>query len=123
MQDQLIDFNILKPLGYEPTYHPVSKSDNMLMNAMKAAVEPHNYYLEMCLLQKWLREEHQIEINPYRASTISEDVNYVVVVKAWKEAYWEKGTFINADNGKPINHYDTYEEALQAGLQEAVKLI
>ena len=67
------------------------------------------------LLQKWLREKHSIHI----------------VVNPTIEMYWTFG-LINLGNENiklngPIvynNHdYNTYEEALEIGLQEALKLI
>jgi len=54
------------------------------------------------LLQKWLREKHRIFIIIYKK------------IGGW--SYY-------LDEAPKINLYDTYEEALEKGLQEALKLI
>ena len=59
------------------------------------------------LLQRWLREKHNIHIRIYR-----------------NEDGLDKYTF-NFDNPykRSLNWYDTYEKALEAGLLQALKLI
>ena len=58
-------------------------------------------------LQKWLREKHNIHLIAYKNINI--------------DGYdW---CFITTDGITNINSYKTYEEALEAGLQEALKLI
>ena len=58
-------------------------------------------------LQKWLREEHNIHLIAYKNINI--------------DGYdW---CFITTDGITNINSYKTYEEALEVGLQEALKLI
>ena len=59
------------------------------------------------LLQKWLREKHNIHLIAYKNINI--------------DGYdW---CYITTDGITNINSYKTYEEALEAGLQEALKLI
>ena len=59
------------------------------------------------LLAKFLREEHNIHLIAYKNINI--------------DGYdW---CFITTDGITNINSYKTYEEALEAGLQEALKLI
>ena len=59
------------------------------------------------LLAKWLREEHNIHLIAYKNINI--------------DGYdW---CYITTDGITNINSYKTYEEALEAGLQEALKLI
>ena len=59
------------------------------------------------LLSKWLREEHNIHLIAYKNINI--------------DGYdW---CYITTDGITNINSYKTYEEALEAGLQEALKLI
>jgi len=71
------------------------------------------------LLQKWLREEHGIHVNPtpYRESAdhSNEITGYYVGT-----IYYTNG---DCYNGVEDSNYSTYEEALEAGLQEALKLI
>ena len=78
------------------------------------------------LLQKWLREVHSIDvvIGPERYKT---GVNYMVQAQKWdlsvdEDSHYNfvvKGSYWFNDN----NEYPTYEDALEKGLQEALKLI
>ena len=62
---------------------------------------------DLSLLSKWLREEHNIHLIAYKNINI--------------DGYdW---CYITTDGITNINSYKTYEEALEAGLQEALKLI
>ena len=69
-----------------------------------------DYYLlapTQSLLAKWLREKHNIHLIAYKNINI--------------DGYdW---CYITTDGITNINSYKTYEEALEAGLQEALKLI
>jgi len=60
------------------------------------------------LLQKWLREEHNIQVYAW----YDEDAAY--------QCLFEK---MNMDIYDKFFHFQTYEEALERGLQEALKLI
>ena len=66
------------------------------------------------LLQKWLREEHQIYVEAHIAIYTSQTF-------AWHLAY-RFGAEVRT-NGCTEYIYTTYEEALEIGLQEALKLI
>ena len=62
---------------------------------------------DLSLLAKWLREEHNIHLIAYKNINI--------------DGYdW---CYITTDGITNINSYKTYEEALEAGLQETLKLI
>ena len=66
--------------------------------------------------QKWLRETKNLHIEIYRNAC---GYGYIIV-KA------NNGTWMEDDDAKGPNDggkWDTYEEALEAGLQEALKLI
>ncbi len=67
------------------------------------------------LLQKWLREKHyiHIEISP------SSDTDFGVLCGTAEEPSWVRGTGEDED---PL-YFKTYEEALEAGLLESLKLI
>ena len=62
------------------------------------------------LLQKWLREVHEIYVitRPYK---MSDKYKFFVTISS------------NEDNPTFENKFDTYEEALEKGLQKALKLI
>ena len=78
------------------------------------------------LLQRWLREEYSIDVvlDPERYKN---GVNYMVQAQKWdlqadheiNPNFIVKGSYWFNDNGE----YPTYEEALEKGLQEALKLI
>ena len=68
------------------------------------------------IAQKWLRKTKNLHIEIYRNTC---GYGYVIV-KA------DSGTWMEDDNTKGPNDggkWDTYEEALEAGIQEALKLI
>ena len=70
-------------------------------------VESHKILTSQSLLAKWLREKHNIHLIAYKNINI--------------DGYdW---CYITTDGITNINSYKTYEEALEAGLQEALKLI
>lgn len=64
------------------------------------------------LLQKWLREVHNIHIN----------ISDLHLSKGWRQQVYnmEKGHYKGAAAGF---NYETYEKALEIGLQNALKLI
>lgn len=63
------------------------------------------------ILQKWLREEHNLEVNAY-------GVRYTGDIKAIYYTY-----AINGANRLHTYRYNTYEEALEAGLFDALESI
>lgn len=68
------------------------------------------------IVQKWLREVKNLHIEIYRNAC---GYGYIIV-KA------NNGTWMEDDDAKGPNvggNWDTYEEALEEGLQEALKLI
>ena len=67
---------------------------------------------EQALLQKWLREEHKIIVfvNPFKDHASDLNNNEI-----YKYCIW--------NNSIGAEFKDTYEEALEIGLQEALKLI
>ena len=64
----------------------------------------HYYYLELCLIQKWLIEEHGVIV-----CVIFNGENYDVEITG--------GAYID------IEGLETYQQALQKGLEEGLKLI
>lgn len=68
------------------------------------------------IAQKWLRETKNLHVKIYRNAC---GYGYIIV-KA------NNGTWMEDDDAKGPNdsgNWDTYEEALEAGLQEALELI
>lgn len=63
------------------------------------------------LLQKWLREEHNIHVE---ISFIYDDETFCLILFHKKENIWFD---------PEIGYYHTYEEALEAGLKKALELI
>ena len=59
------------------------------------------------LLQKWLREKHNIYINPQASNSID----------SWFDIYYKHECIMEKDM------FRTYEDALEKGLIEALKLI
>ena len=72
------------------------------------------------VLQKWLREVHNINVESNYLPNIQKyRCLYVPMTKVIpnKEKYAFRSKYYGTDN------FDTYEEALESGLQEALKLI
>lgn len=93
MQEQLMSFETAK-LANEKGFIP----ENLTISWKE------DYYLWMCSLQKWLREVHKIFISIYFEHS---DWCWRINFNGYEEWTWE----------------DSYEEALEAGLQESLKLI
>ena len=70
--------------------------------------KPNDYYLWMCLLQKWLREEHNIHLEVIPNEEQWHTVMYPLVC---------------IDDAGHYGDHKTYELALERGLIEALKLI
>lgn len=67
------------------------------------------------LLQKWLRDVHEIYVSPKESHSFDNTLEFVCTVN---------NTYVNHNIlNKPINRFDTYEEALEIGLIEGLKLI
>jgi len=93
---------ILDLQTYDPKFHPNVVHTNNIMQRFRYEAPTQS------LLQKWLREEHKIDIIIHVTSTTNE--------------YWAHiPNFIRGD-WKSIC-FKIYEEALEQGLQQALKLI
>ena len=129
MKEQLVNFETAK-LAKEKGFNHIKANcygDNMcyqlpegnLINAVKGNVKL-GYILAptQSLLQKWLREVHNIHIyvEPYWKEEDAKNIN----VKPEYCAWYIHGQ-IDIDE---VPEFDkTYEEALEKGLQDALKLI
>ena len=124
MEEQLISFEtakLAKEKGYNITNY-LSYDENTGIMLPKDPAYPgwHCYALDgVCpaptqsLLQKWLREKHNLIVEP-RGSAI--DKTFSINIFYLGEISTKKSIgYTNAGN--------TYEEALEDGLQEALKMI
>ena len=79
----------------------------------KLPISNNSKQIEYCFLQKWLREEHHLIVI----------VAYQYEHDSTPYSYW----IYKENNSLPLNQWindlKTYEEALEMGLQEALKLI
>lgn len=66
------------------------------------------------LLQRWLRDVHNLHLEPKLANQESKKSYYYGVYKWEKYRAYIKGT---------SKRFNTYEQALEEGLQEALKLV
>ena len=105
MTDQLISFEtakLAKEKGFLELTHKITWVDN------------ERYCIPtQSLLQKWLREKHNIDIiiKPYTGD-----------IKGTK-TYATDITIFGSNKYIKLSRYDTYEQALEAALFEALKLI
>ena len=71
----------------------------------------------LALAARWLREVHRIVVDATFIPPLFDGVNWQYFIGNMDDMVWE-GDFAPSER-----KYATYEEALEAGLQEAVKLI
>lgn len=122
MEDTLISFDIAK-LAKEKGYNIISKK----MYSGNTNLEPYNklrwdlygdyYYAStQSLLQKWLREVHNIHIQIENVNVPKKEkwIYEIMKLPSGVLVLWNEKT-------SPI--FDTYEQALEEGLQEGLKLI
>jgi len=79
-------------------------------------IESHKILTTQSLLQKWIRDVHEIHIVIERI--YSGGLYFFKIQKENKNGY-----FINASRNKWSTLFKTYEEALEIALQQALKLI
>jgi hypothetical protein len=125
MKEQLVSLDIAKlakEKGFDvPTYGKyLSTSEGYEVNEYLRHINGHRNYPSddysaptQSLLQKWLREVHEIYLLVERAE----------ITGRWDCALKRDGRSTTWLDCKPGDQYKTYEEALEAGLQEALKLI
>lgn len=105
----ILDYNNFKSNGVPKKHY--TESENFLQLVVISEKQPHLASApSKCALQKWLREVHDIEIfskSEYRNGT--------------KVGFYYGITSTYSTYSKPI--YNSYEEALEQGLIEGLKLI
>ncbi len=121
MQEKLIDFEtakLAKEKGFDNESNIYYNETGELLNDIYfSSLQPTKLckYFDVptqSLLQKWLREVHNIEVETNRIR-YSNSKEYVFDVRS-----------NNVQLKSPLTKtFNTYEEALEMGLQEALKLI
>ena len=114
MKDTLISFEtdkLAKEKGF--TTHTVTTkfTNDYLLDGKNIMINETCILLWMCELQKWLREVHNI---------------HITILRYKKGEYYLVSVVGNDENESPNDFtvkYKTYEEALEVGLMEALKLI
>ena len=118
LKEKLISFETAI-LAKEKGFHISSRGEGMgkrvfingeLVNAIFSS-KNHIHAPTQSLLQKWLREVHEISIkidDYYTNSRVRFDYNVCE---------------LGSQEDNPVGIFETYEEALEIGLQEALKLI
>lgn len=99
MEEQFISFETAK----------LAKEKGFLSRDNLVTINSDYFYLWMCELQKWLRDTHKIHIT---VTSISQE--------SWQYHITKIGEKLGDRCGED---YATYEEALEDGLLEALKLI
>ena len=144
LKEKLISFETAK-LAKEKGFHISSRGEGMgkrvfingeLVNAIFSSKD-HIHAPTQSLLQKWLREVHNIIVDvslDFFNSYTKESIKYSPTFYTYsnnKKRFWTYTDYINSDEctkkmqeEMPIfQNYSTYEEALEIGLQETLKLI
>ena len=112
---------LLREKGYNEDCEDIIRGDNgWTMQSMIRTNEnlPKLRYsrLTQSITQKWLRETKNMHIEIYRSAC----------AYGYEISKADNGTHITSSTYKGTNdggNWDTYEEALEAGIQEALKLI
>ncbi len=117
LEDTLDDFNIFNntPFDFNNTK---DEGGNIIEE------HPFSSAPTQSLLQKWLREKYNIHINIYASGVGLYATVVNQIIKTGPGAMDYKYNQADAKGSKYKNgNHDTYEEALEAGLQKALKLI
>jgi len=123
MEEQLINFEtakLAKEKGFKgvfsnKSYSPDGKKGDWVhdydFNA-RPSVGAYKNQITVCtqtILQKWLRDEYNILVFPY--------------LNIQEKDYFYCSIFVKNSDRLQTGDFDTYEEALENGLLEALKLI
>jgi len=117
MKEELITFEtakLAKEKGFDSKY--TEDYDTLGFVQQRGILESHN--LErvsaptQSLLQKWLREQHNLEVISMHADDF-----------VWWKVKVRRLSKVGAEIIKTEMEFNTYEEALESGLHQALKLI
>lgn len=94
----------------------VESLENPIYDCNAEFDEGLRYYAPtQALLQKWLRENHQIYVSVRESWSFDNILEFVCTIN---------GSFVSHDKlDLPLNRFDSYESALEAGLLEALLTI
>lgn len=131
MTEQNISFKVVmlaKEKGFVPYCQTSNRAFRFYTNQTIHGVDNRVYYQLMCEMQKWLREEHQIHLHITTADSSKKGVifhcmvlNYAADPMEYKIIPFDETININGLVLPRI--FESYEEALEIGLFEALKLI
>ena len=117
MLDELVSLETAK-LAYEKGFniitYPFYEQFDIKLNRHKNLHEGYSAPTQS-LLQRWLREKHNIHIEIELAS--DHELNILIPY------IYQFDIYKDGDGVFDRNFYNTYEEALEVGLYEALKLI
>ena len=128
---------LAKEKGFKTKTVTTGFTNDYLLGGKNVMINNTCILLWMSELQKWLREKHQIIVDvslDFFNSYTKESIKYFPTFYTYsnnKKRFWIYTDYINSDEctkkmqeEMPIfQNYSTYEEALEIGLQEALKLI
>ena len=100
----------------------LSREKGFMSRDKLVTINSDYFYLWMCELQKWLREEHNciVEVTFYSENIESiKDIKYEVEIDYYGKDFHNIGD----SSDYYSSGYDTYEKALEVGLFEGLKLI
>ena len=128
MKEQLISFETAK-LAKEKGFNiPSNKmyaigKDKYMLTSNRVPLKNVTHAPTQSLLQKWLREEHHIDITVIINWIDGNRIYYVGLSYINSENEIDIWFSIDGTKNKSKIEYKTYEEALEVGLQEAVNTI
>lgn len=132
MEDKLIEYStakLAKEKGFVVEKYPYYTSpDSIITHSITKCLIPHYYAATQSLLQKWLREKYKTDItiivNYNQHKQIKTYRCGIVYIKQLSDRQLIETFFIRPEGEKFLFiEFSTYEEALEIGLQEALKLI
>jgi len=116
MKEQLISFETAK-LAKDKGYHIFVNYCYDINNHINSYSGKETYPLYLApsqsLLQKWLREDHKIDITIHRSFSMTNSYHYCIIVDCDYET----------EDQQSCTPGRSYEEVLEQGLLEALKLI
>lgn len=131
MKDQLVSFEVAKLAKEKGFDWPTNQMYSGIMRIPQP--EPYNdtrwaLYHDYCLaptqttLQTWLRKVYLLDvlILPQLQSSCDPLPLYFIAIQDYRNSWTEP---YNSSNENTLLHFDIYEEALELGLLEALKLI
>ena len=129
IEEQFVSFDtarMLKEAGFEAnlkTMYVEEEKDEWAFWDSGAKRSDYNYFDDtiacptQALAARWLREKHRIVVDVTFIPPSVDGDEWQYFIGEMDDMVWE-GDFESSDR-----KYSTYEEALEAGLQEAIKLI